>query len=237
MLLVIDDKRAGFKVARVLPVAPAWLPLLLKARDHQPVASEAAYVERYRWTLVISILDVCCVVIIGVMVVSRPPLILEVAVIAVFGWFAIVSAATGLSGKIAFSADARGVTFGGSAFRYSATTRFVPWADIEAVALWQRYVPFSIGRWTLVELGPVRYIGLRRHTSSRLATKGHRHSERPAYGAPAPGIAAGAARNITAWTLDRDRLAEALTAFAPTVAIEEPTSKVKNTKGKIIQSR
>ena len=37
---------------------------------------------------------------------------------------------------------------------------------------------------------------------------------------PVKGIAAGAARNTVAFALDKDRLAQAVAAFAPTVAIE-----------------
>jgi hypothetical protein len=167
------------------------------------------------------ILIVGCLVFVVPMILLSPPLILEIPVVGVFGWFALYSVATVISRKVAFRIDERGVTFGGGPFRYRSSCRFFAWEDIEAITLWQRYTPFTIGPWTLFKMGPVRYIGLQRHADARSITPGRRRlAGRPAYAAPARSIAAGAARNITAWTLDRDRLAESVAAYAPAIRIE-----------------
>jgi hypothetical protein len=198
-------------------IAAAWL-----TGDDQRMADDPApYVERYRFTPGIAGSILGCLVFIALAVLTGAPLILEIPVIAVFGWFALYSAATVVSRRIAFCVDERGVTLGGGAFRYNSTTRFFPWEEIAAITLWQRYFPFTIGRWTLFTMGPVRYVGLRRHAGARaITTAGHGRADGPAYMAPMAGIAVGAARNITAWVLDQDRLSEALAAFASTVPIE-----------------
>jgi hypothetical protein len=179
------------------------------------------YVERYRWTTTIASGiggDLAFVA----LAVFFMPLILSVAVIAVFGSFAVYSVAGVLSRKVALRVDAAGVTLGGGPFGYEATTRFYPWEDIAAITLWQRYIPFTIGRWTPFALGPIRYIGLRRPPGAQpITSAGRGRADRPAYMAPVSGISAGAARNVTAFGLDKDRLTQAVAAFAPTVAIED----------------
>jgi hypothetical protein len=181
----------------------------------------AAYDERYQWTATTSYLLLGCLAFIVPMVLLRPPLILEILVVGMFGWMAVYTVATVFSFRVAFRVDERGVTFGGGPFRYRSSTRFFPWDDIEAIVLWKRYVPFMVGRWTLFKMGPIRYIGLQRHAGARAIRRGGRGlADRPAYLAPVRGIAAGAAYNITTWVLDPDRLGEAVAVFAPTVRID-----------------
>lgn len=167
------------------------------------------------------ILVLGCLVFVVPMILLRPPLILEIPVVGGFGWAALYSVALVISRKVAFRVDERGVTFGGGPFRYRSSCRFFPWEDIEAITLWQRYIPYMIGRRTLFTIRSVRYIGLQRHVGARSITPGRRGlADRPAHAAPVSSIAAGAARNITAWVLDRDRLVEAVAAYAPAVRIE-----------------
>lgn len=134
---------------------------------------------------------------------------IAVLVTAVFGSFAVISVASALSRKVALRVDAAGVTLGGGPFRYEATTRFHPWDSIAAITLWKRYFPVTIGRWTPFSLGPLRYIGLRRIPGAPPITPaGRGRADGPAYMAPVTGIAAGAARNISAFAVDRAHLAE-----------------------------
>jgi hypothetical protein len=179
------------------------------------------YVERYRWTPAIA-LGIGGALAFVALAVFFMPLIIAIPVEAVFGWAAVISVAGVLSRKVALRVDAAGVTLGGGPFRYHATTRFFPWDDIAAVTIWRRYLPFTVGRWTLFALGPIRYIGLRRWPGARAITPAKRgRADWPAYMAPVPGISAGAARNITAFALDQDRLAQAVAAFASSVALED----------------
>jgi hypothetical protein len=181
----------------------------------------AAYVERYRWTASMSLVVLICLAFIIPMVLTRPPLILEIPVVGMLGWGALYSVVVAVSRKVAFRVDERGVTLGGGPFRYQSSCRFFAWDDIEAITVWQRYFPVVIGRRALFTMGPVRYVGLQRRPGARSITHGrHGLADRPAHAAPAGTIAAGAARNITAWVLDRDRLTEVVAAWAPAVRIE-----------------
>lgn len=122
----------------------------------------AAYEERYRWTpTVVFGLLVCAAFVVGG-VLSSMSLVLRVLITApgAFGAFNCITYPA--SRKVVFRADPEGVTLGGSPFRYQATTRFFPWAEIEKIVLWQRAIPLTVGRWTLFSLGPLRYVGVAR---------------------------------------------------------------------------
>jgi hypothetical protein len=202
--------------------------LLVRLRDVYPSGNDQLvpdefpiYVERYRWTPTIA-LSICADLAFVALAVFSMPLVVGIPVMAFFGWFAVTSVAGVLTRRVALRVDAAGVTLGGRPFRYEATTRFHAWGDIEAITLWQRYMPVNIGRWTPFSFGPVRYIGLRRRPGAQPITPtGRGRADGPAYMVPVTGISAGAARNITALGLDKDRLAQAVAAFAPSLAIED----------------
>lgn len=191
-------------------------------RNYQAMPDESAlYVERYRWTPTIA----CGVGIdlgfVAIGVFLSPPLIIRVLIVASFGWAALFSVATVLSRKVALRVDEAGVTLGGGVFRYTETTRFHRWEDVEAITLWQRYIPMTIFRWTPFALGPIRYIGVRRRSGAPPITPaGRGRADWPAFMAPATGIAAGAARGATAFFLDQATLARAVHEFAPGVPID-----------------
>jgi hypothetical protein len=180
------------------------------------------YVERYRWTPTLALGVAVDLAFVFMAVFFIAPLFIRIPVMAVFGWFAVISVATALSRRIALRVDETGVTFGGGPFRYGATTRSHPWRDIESIILWKRYLPFSIGRWTPFSFGPIEYIGLRRRPGAPRMTEGARaRADWPGYMTTVKGIVAGAARNIVAFVLDKDRLGQAVVAFGPTVAIND----------------
>jgi hypothetical protein len=78
----------------------------------------------------------------------------------------------------------------------------------------------TLGPWTPLSFGPIRYIGLQRRPGAPPITRaGKGRADWPAYSAPA-GIAAGAGRNISGFALDRGLLARAVTVYAPHVTIE-----------------
>lgn len=93
------------------------------------------------------------------------PLAIRVMVIVVFSYFGLSSLAGVLRRKIAFRVDQTGITLGGGPFRYGATTRFFPWANISQIIIWQRQIPFTVWRWTVFSI-PIRYIGLQRRADA-----------------------------------------------------------------------
>jgi hypothetical protein len=195
----------------------------------------AAYEEHYRWTTTVTWALFGCLAFLLIAILSPMPLVLQVLVIGFFGWSAINGITYAASRKVAFRADPAGVTLGGSPFRYKATTRFFPWADVEEIVLWQRMFPVSIGRWTLFSFGPLRYISVKRWPGApRLSRGGTGLADKPAfhyspnYQAPIPGIAAGAARALSTWRLDDDQLAAAITACAPTVQLIDLTAGTRH---------
>jgi hypothetical protein len=198
------------------------IALVCAIRNYQGMPDDSAtYVERYRWTPTIGIGIALALAFVAIGVFAVPPLIIRIPVVAFFGWAALFSIATVLSRKVALRVDEAGITFGGGVFRYNETTRFHRWADVEAITLWQRYIPLTIGRWSPFAFGPIHYIGVRRRPGAPPITPGGRgRADWPAFMAPATGVAAGAARSATAFVIDEARLARAVAAFAPAVPIE-----------------
>ena len=116
------------------------------------------------------------------------------------------------SGKVAFRADMAGITLGADPlswpFRHASAV-FVPWADAQAIALYRGGGPFG---W---RIGDDPCIGIQRRQGAPALPRGNQ----PARRCPVPGVAAGAVRPVTAWRLDRDRLAALTAAVAPGIPI------------------
>lgn len=133
---------------------------------------------------------------------------------------AVLSASIGR--QVAFGIDQSGITFGGHPLRYRATTRHIPWADIRQITLWTREVSLvNTSRGPSVTLFRYRYIGLIRYPGTPDLYKGRLSRwlfGMPPVGGP-PGIAAGTARRISTWKLDRARLKLAVSNFAPSVPV------------------
>ena len=109
----------------------------------------AAYEERYRFTPTVAWALIGCLAFVLIGILTPMPFVLQVLVIGFFGWGAINSITYAASRKVAFRVDHAGVTLGGGPYRYKATTRFFPWADIEKIVVWERMFPVTIARWTL----------------------------------------------------------------------------------------
>jgi hypothetical protein len=118
---------------------------------------------------------------------------------------------------IAFRADYAGITLGAVSGKLTArrdAAVFVPWADVDQIVLYPAY-PRGRGRYSRT-----RCIGIRcREGAPALAQGGEQ-----APGCPVPGVAAAAARRITGWRLDRERLAAVTAAVAPAIPIVEASS-------------
>jgi len=116
------------------------------------------------------------------------------------------------SRKVAFRADMAGITLGADPlswpFRHASAV-FVPWSDAEGIALHQGGGPSA---W---RIGDDPFIGIQRRQDAPALSRGNK----PARRCPVPGVAAGAVRPVTAWRLDRDRLAAVTAAVAPGIPI------------------
>jgi hypothetical protein len=157
----------------------------------------------------------CLAFVIGALV-AKVPVGVLIAVLVVFGGSGTALLVHGVSGRIALRVDASGVTLGGTPLRYKATTRFVPWSDIERIVLWRRWLPRG---------GSITYIALAGRADAlqadsrvaRLAAKANALAAPPISGSTYLGL-----RAVTGWHLDVSRLAAATAYYAPSVRIESP---------------
>lgn len=118
---------------------------------------------------------------------------------------------------IAFRADLAGVTLGavpGKLTPRGGSAVFVPWADVEQIVLYPAY-PRGRGRYS-----QARCIGIRRRAGAPALSWGNEQAP----GCPVPGVAAAVTRRITAWQLDRGRLADVTAAVAPGIPIVDASA-------------
>ena len=169
---------------------------------------QGCYQERYRLTFPVARGAAISLVSLIPVIFSHQPLpwviLSPVAfVLTTVPWLLAVA-----SRKIAFRADMAGITLGADPlswpFRHASAV-FVPWSDAEAIALYQGGGPPG---W---RIGDDPCIGIQRRHGVPALSRGNK----PARRCPEPGVAAGAARPVTAWRLDRDRLAAVVAAAAP----------------------
>jgi hypothetical protein len=108
---------------------------------------------------------------------------------------------------VAFRADHAGVTLGAVRVLPPRPAVFIPWADIENIILY----PEGSGRKA------VECVGVQRREGAPALPYGNKWAP----GCPVSGVAAGAARRMTHWRLDRERLAAVTAAVAPGIPIIE----------------
>ena len=108
---------------------------------------------------------------------------------------------------VAFRADHAGVTLGVVRMLPPRPAVFIPWADIEQIILY----PAGSGR------KKVECVGVQRREGAPALPYGNKWAP----GCPVSGVAAGAARRMTHWRLDRERLAAVTAAMAPGIPIIE----------------
>jgi hypothetical protein len=90
----------------------------------------------------------------------------------------------------------------------------IPWADVERIILYRG----PATRGLAVQDGPC--IGIQRRPGAPPLPWGNK----PARRCPVPGVAAGAARPVTTWRLDRDRLAALTAAMAPGIPVVDAST-------------
>jgi len=183
-----------------------------RGEDREVVPDQGCYQERYRLTVPVARSAAVSLVslIPAIFGHQRLPWVILAPVIFVLAtvpWLVAVA-----SRKIAFRADTAGITLGADPlswpFRHPSAV-FVPWSDAEAIALYRGGGPFG---W---RTGDEPCLGIQRRPDAPALSRGNK----PARRCPLPGIAAGAARPVTAWRLDRDRLAALTAAVAPAIPI------------------
>jgi len=175
------------------------------------------YEERYRLTFPVARNFAISLVSLIPAIVSHQPLrwlllFLIVFVLSTVPWVLAVA-----SRSIAFRADMAGITLGadplGWPFRHASAVS-VPWADIEGIVLYPG--GGSVGWGAKQILG----IGIQRRQGAPALPRGNK----PARRCPVPGVAAGAVRPVSAWRLDRQRLAALTAAVAPTIPITDAST-------------
>jgi hypothetical protein len=178
---------------------------------------QGCYEERYRLTFPVARSAAFSLVSLIPAVVSHQPLLWLILcpvifVLATVPWLLAVA-----SRKIAFRADMTGITLGADPlswpFRHASAV-FVPWSNAEAIALYHGGGPFG---W---RIGDDPCIAIQRRPGAPALPRGNN----PARRCPVPGVAAGAVRPVTAWRLDRDRLAALTAAVAPAIPIIEASA-------------
>jgi hypothetical protein len=185
------------------------------------IAGPAAYETRYHWTPRMGVSLACAVTFVLIGALVPMPLIIRVVCVGFFGFAGLNGLGYVLSRKIAVRVDQSGVTLGGNPFRYRSSTRFFPWEDITKIVVWQRETPLD---WPLTRLSiPIRYIGVQRRAGAPpISGDGSGRLDRPVPMAPpGAGIAAGAARKLTAWSTSANELAAAVAAYNHRVVVEE----------------
>jgi hypothetical protein len=185
-------------------------------QDRWVPSDPVVYEERYRWTRTSgTALTVCAVVVLLGVVATDTRLPLRVFLTAAGGCGAFLSVFVPLSRKVALRVDASGLTLGGSPLRYKATTRVVPWDEVQRVFLFRR------GR------GPdVRYLSVERPADAPpLSPDGTGTADRlpfylsPNPRVPSPTLKAGTTRGMQAFSVDDARLSDAIGHYAPSAGI------------------
>jgi hypothetical protein len=169
------------------------------------------YEERYRLTFPVVRGAACSFVPLIVAIFSRQPLPWVVLALLMFALATVPWLVAVASRKVAFRADMAGISLGADPLSWPfkhASAVFVPWSDAEAIALYQGG-PFG---WRIRD-DP--FIGIQRREGAPALSRGNT----PARRCPVPGVATGAVRPVTAWRLDRDRLAALTAAAAPGIRI------------------
>lgn len=173
---------------------------------------QGCYEERYRLTFPVVRSAAFSLVPLIVAMFSHQPLPWVILAPVIFALATVPWLVAVASRKVAFRADMAGITLGADPlswpFRHASAV-FVPWSDAEAIALYQGG---GLPGWRISD-DPC--IGIQRRQDAPALSRGNK----PARRCPVPGVAAGTVRPVTAWRLDRDRLAALTAAAAPGIPI------------------
>ena len=210
--VVCSNERAGphalWRASGVLAKAAR------RGEDRGMPPDQGCYEERYRLTFPVAQSAAISFVVLIPALFSHQPLpwlilFLLGFVLSTVPWVLAVA-----SRKIAFRADMAGITLGADPlswpFRHASAVS-VPWADVEGIVLYPG--GGSVGWGSKETLG----IGIQRRPGAPALPRGNK----PARRCPVPGVVAGAVRPVSAWRLDRERLAALTAAVAPAIPITD----------------
>lgn len=174
--------------------------------------SSPNYLARYGWDRRTAGIVALSALFTAILLLPGIPLVGRILGLPLFGAGGLFMAYTAMSRKVAFRVDETGVLLGGSPARYRATTSHVPWGDITGFVLWHQ----AVGSTSLP------YVGVTRRKDAP-PLPGDGPTARAALGAlvPVPADVALSSRAVNGWRLDRDRLAAAVTHFAPAIPIRD----------------
>ncbi len=107
---------------------------------------------------------------------------------------------------VAFRADHAGITLGSGWQLPHRPAVFIPWADVEKIILYPGYTSGG---------DQVQRIGVQRREGAQALPGGNKQAP----WCPVPGVAAGAARPVKNWRLDREQLTAVTAAVAPGIPV------------------
>ena len=172
---------------------------------------QGLYEERYRLAGSIAASLAISLVMIGVAVHFSYGTWMALAALA-FVSITVPCLAAAASRRIAFRADALGITLGASPLNWpgrDSSPVFIPWSDVERIIL------YSGPRTREPSAGDRQCIGIQRRPGAPRLPSGNG----PARRCPVPGLAEGATRQVVAWRLDRERLTALTAAVAPGIPV------------------
>ena len=172
---------------------------------------QGLYEERYRLAGSIAASLAVSLVMIGVAVHFSYGTWMALAALA-FASITVPCLAAAASGRIAFRADALGITLGASPLSWpgrDSSPVFIAWSDVERIVL------YSGPRAREPGAKDRQCIGIQRRPGAPRLPRGNG----PARRCPVPGLAEGATRQVIAWRLDRERLAALTAAVAPCIPV------------------
>ena len=169
---------------------------------------QGLYEERYRLAGSIAASLAISLVMVGVAVHFSYGTWMALAALA-FVSITVPCLAAATSRRIAFRADALGITLGASPLSLpgpDSSPVFIPWSDVERIVL---YSGRELGA------GDRQCIGIQRRQGAPRLPRGNG----PARRCPVPGLAEGTTRQVVAWRLDRERLTALTAAVAPGIPV------------------
>ena len=180
---------------------------------------QGLYEERYRLAGSIAASLAISLVMIGVAVHFSYGTWMALAALA-FASITVPCLAAAASGRIAFRADALGITLGASPLSWpgrDSSPVFIPWSDVERIVLYSGPKSGELGA------GDRQCIGIQRRPGAPRLPRGNG----PARRCPVPGLAEGATRQVAAWRLDRERLTALTAAVAPGIPVVDADPAVE----------
>ena len=177
-----------------------------------PPGEAPIYEAKYGWNRQSAKVIGACLAFCIVMIVVPAPLWARIFVIGFFGLGALALGAASLTRRTALRIDSSGITLGRSPLQ-SRSAVLYPWEDVERLLIWQYQ--------------RLMHVGVQRREGATPLPVRISRASRTALAITSPGIpleTAATAAAANGWFLDRERLADAVAHFAPTVEVVDTTT-------------